>query len=489
MVQPVRAAERPARARPSTPPASQTFFSPAADLPWYLLGQVASARLLGFVIGAVHGVNLLLLSAIARRLLPVERPAVRWLAALALAALGMASAAAVSEIGTVMNDLLVSLGALGSLLLVLRAWPVLAAGAPGAARRAAWAGAPVGLAVGAKLVAAPYGVAVVAAFAALPGPWRRRAGLALCCAAGAAVPALLLLGPWGWYSWVHTGNPVYPFFNDLFQAPGLGPGGHRDLRWVPHALGEWLVWPIVVALDPARFSEIPLRDLRLALAYLLLPALLLARLAWPRRPALRPGAGYLFLLMAVGYLCWLLVFSYVRYAIPLDMLAPLALALALLALPLPRPAAWAGIAALAVLLVATTRYVDWGRMPWTARFIEAKAPPLARPGDSIVLLVGGPGGLVIPSFPPAVPFLKLEPPPGIGWHGDTPWRRLIRARLAARPGADLYLLTSPDAAGPAAELLPEYGLAPGPAAACRPVWSNIGGDWLRLCPLERRPAG
>jgi hypothetical protein len=467
----------------------QTYFSPALDLPWYLLSAVAPAPILGFVIGAVHGINLPLLVAIAHRLLPVESPGRRWLAALGLASLGMAGAAAVSEIGTVMNDLVVSIGVLGSLLLVLRAWPDLA-GAPlaRAGRRAAWAGVPVGLAIGAKLVAAPYGVALVAAFAALPGSWPRRVGLAACCAAGAAVPMLLLLGPWCWHTWVHTGNPVYPFFNGLFHAPGLGPGGNRDMRWFPHGLGEWLGWPIVFALDPLRLSEIPLRDFRLALAYVLLPALLLVRLLLPGRRALPPAAAYLFLLMAVGYLCWLAVFSYGRYSMPLAMLAPLAVALALLALPLPRRAAWAGVLAMAAILVGTTRYPDWGRIPWSTRFVEAAPPPLARPGDSIVLLAGAPLAFIVPSFPASVPFLQLEPPAGIPWEGDTPWHRMIGARLAARAAADLYVAFGQPSLARLPALLAAYGLALGPEAGCRPVPSNFSGpDWLRLCPVVRVP--
>jgi hypothetical protein len=437
----------------------------------------------------VHSVNLLLLIGIAERLLPVKAPWPRWLAAIGLAALGMASAGVVSEIGTVMNDLVVSIGVLGSLLLVLRAWPVLAAAPLSAAlRQAAWAGVPIGLAVGGKLVAAPYGVALVAAFAALPGGWHRRAVLALGFAAGAAVPVLLLLGPWCWHLWSLTGNPVYPFFNGLFRSPWAGLAGNRDMRWFPHGLGEWLAWPIVFARDPGRISEVPFRDFHIAAAYLLLPPLLVLRLLLPRRPSLPPGAGYLFLLMAAGYLCWLVLFSYVRYAAPLAMLAPLALALAVLALPLPRPAGWAAVLALAAALAGGIRYLDWGRVAWSDRFIAATVPPLARPDDTIILMASSPTSFVIPSFPPEVPFLRLEAPVGLRLDPGSPWLRRVKERLEARPTADLLVLVlGLDRARLAARLAP-YGLAPGPEEGCRPIPSTITPpEQIRLCPVVRQP--
>src|SRR5689334_18038774 len=50
----------------------QSYFNPTIDLPYYFMMQSLPVRLVGFVMGYVHGLNFLLVLAIARRLLGAQ---------------------------------------------------------------------------------------------------------------------------------------------------------------------------------------------------------------------------------------------------------------------------------------------------------------------------------------------------------------------------------------------------------------------------------
>src|ERR1700688_351004 len=52
------------------PAGLQSFFSPLLDIPWFILGRALPALLIGFLLGAVHSANLILIYFISARLLP-----------------------------------------------------------------------------------------------------------------------------------------------------------------------------------------------------------------------------------------------------------------------------------------------------------------------------------------------------------------------------------------------------------------------------------
>ena len=158
------------------PAVFHTFLNPALDVVFYAAVETLPPRAVGFGLGAIHGVNIILLFLCARRVLA------RWGAGVAgqapnllpafLAVTGFGSAAAMGTLGSWHHDLIASLFFLGALLVLLRReggmtlW------------RAAAAGLLVGIGLGLKLTLAPFVVAIVAAPLAGPGPVRDRlAGL------------------------------------------------------------------------------------------------------------------------------------------------------------------------------------------------------------------------------------------------------------------------------------------------------------------------
>ena len=92
------------------PAQTPTFYNPTMDLPFYLLATRFPARLVGFLLGMVQGLNGVLLFALAYRLLRLENPLYRTLAAIAIAIVGLLGGGTLAELGTTFYDNVISLG-------------------------------------------------------------------------------------------------------------------------------------------------------------------------------------------------------------------------------------------------------------------------------------------------------------------------------------------------------------------------------------------
>jgi hypothetical protein len=456
-----------------------------------VLGSALPARALGFIIAAVQSINLLLLYGLGLVMLPIERRLAREAIALMLATVGMCGGMSLGLLGTTFIDSIVTIGILGSLLAVVAWLPVLTAAPPAqAALRAALAAIPAALAVAGKLTVGPFVVGLAAGFLVIEAPVRRRLWLLLWFGVGGAITAAVALGPWLLQVWSMTGDPFYPFYARFFQSPFGGDAWDIRSRWLPSSARQALYYPLVIGVFGQRVAEVPFMDFRLLAAYVVVPAALGLRLLRPAaaRPPLPAGLGYLVVVMTVGYVLWLTMFSYYRYAVTLELLAPLAIVLAVAALPLPRPLRIVAAVAIMAGLALTTKPADWGHLPWTERLVEVSVPPIASPATATVLLMGQPISYVVPSLPAEVAVIGLDI---AYWDGGNPaaWARLIRARLASRSGP-VYGITF---AGKEAELgraAAPFGLALD-AARCQALATNLPSaglpsvNPLSFCPLER----
>jgi hypothetical protein len=469
-----------------------SFYVPYVYVPWYLLGTWLPARALGFVIGAVQSVNMLLLYGLGRRLLPIASPLWREATALLVAFAGMTGGMSMGLLGTTFADSIMSLGILGSLLMLVAWQPALRkAPAHEAAWRVALCAVPAALALAGKMTAMPFIAGLAAGFVVLEATPARRLWLLLWFGIAGTLVSALTLGPWLWHVYAATGDPFFPLYARSVHSP-LGGDGWTFNQWMPHSRRELIVYPLVIARDGTRVAEVPFTDWRFALAYLLVPAALLLRVLMQPgpRPPLPAGARMLLATMAVGYALWLFLFSYYRYAVTLELLAPLAIALAIFVLPLPALLRAAALGAVLVTLALTTHAAKWGRLPWSKRFIEVSVPPIDSPATATVLLLRQPISYIVPSLPPAVAVADLDL---ASWGGGNPqaWQRLIRAKLAAR-GGPVYGVINVGGEGALAEAAAPFGLTL-QAAGCRPMPSNMPSagmpqyKQLLLCPFSRQP--
>lgn len=419
----------------------QSYFNPLLDLPYYLLNRWLPAPAVGFVMGWLHGLNFILLLAIARRVLGQAADTARL--PLLLAAVGMCGAGFLSELGNSMGDNMTALLTLSSVYLVLRGWDHLPAWSARTAQTVLLAGFVMGLGAGLKPTNVTYAAALCVALLALPAPLRVRLGAAV--ASGCAIVAgMLVSAGWWWLTmWERFGNPLFPQFNNVFRSPLAQQMGVIDIFHLPRSATEALFWPFVFTKDVLRVSEIVMKQAILPALYVLAIVFALTWLAERfggkrAQSALSPRARFLLVFGLVAYLAWMKVFGIYRYLVPLELLAPL-MAWILVERIVQRPVA-ARVAGwlLTVTTLVVFPFMTWGHAGWAATGFSASLPAFDRPASSIVFTAHAhpPMGWLASFFPADVRVVAL----GSGFPESPAYLERIQAAIAERRGPHYVML-------------------------------------------------
>lgn len=418
----------------------QTYFNPTLDLLYYGLHQWLSPPAAGFVMGALHGMNFVLLFGIARCLTGVDRGARLPLLLACACILGPGFR---GELGNTMGDNTTALLVLGALYLMLSRWDALADPVAKAVPVVLGAGLLVGLGTGLKLTNAPYAVALLLACLALPLPWRRRLMLAVLFGIG-GLAGLALTGGWWFHKmWQMFGNPLFPQFNNIFHSPWATENGVIDAYFLPRTLREYVLWPFIFAADSGRVTEVATRLVMWPVAYVLFAvsglALLLRRWRGARVPSIGPRARFFLLFVGLSYLVWMRTFSIYRYLVALELLVPLAIWLLWRAIALQERTAHrlAGVT-LVVLLLCAIPTPRWGNALWGERAYSAEVPPFPAPARSVVFIAQPepPMAWLATMLPPQLKFIGV----GTGFPESPAWRERMRQAVAERAGPHYVLL-------------------------------------------------
>jgi hypothetical protein len=454
----------------------QSFFNPVLDVPYYLLmaGPLEHAPgWLAAVQGLWYGLLVFFVYRITMTMAHLQdrTPGLAdWLAIV----MGATGTMAVSQAGLTSNEVPVACLVLASIACVLHGLPCSRSKSP-----LSWllAGLLAGLAAGLKPSAIVYPLA--AGFAALLAlrPRRLAARTFLVLASGSALGFLLSYGAWAWHLYQATGNPVFPMFNQVFHSPWGPPGSMTDRRFMPRDAGQWLAYPFYwLRRTQSVVTEVRFADPRYALSFL---AVLALALTAPRRRAqgTTPASLALAWLSAfwmLAYLGWLLLFSILRYAIPLEALSGvLVLHVARRLWPATEAQAVRGVLGISLLAcLSLTHYPDWGHVPFSRQTLELDAPKL--PDHSLVLLVGMPVAYLAPFLPQGTDVHYA----GVNWLvGASRGRRLYDevADRAQRHRGPLYALYSSDVTAADRALLLQL-LPDRRDRHCHPVRSSLERD-------------
>jgi len=469
------------------PAQTQGFLNPTADLLFYALTSSIlneTPRIIAFIMGAVHGINAVLILAIAFHVLrPTdlrERSMLRTVALL----MSISGAGFVSLLGTTTDDLFNSIFVLGSLLCILRLAE--RAGERGAWRGFAWSGLLAGIGIGLKYTSAVFipGLSLVALIAAIR---HKIAGGPVVFGVAAMLGFLAVVGDHLLTLWHAFGNPVFPFLNHIFQSPYYEPVSIRDTRFLPHDLWQLIAYPFYWAKTNSYLvSEPPFRDWRGAFAYVAIAAGLLTLAASHLcRGRFRNdvfsethGLGLVFSFVIVSYFFWALGFSVYRYAVVLEMLTGIVTMGALIWLFEVRRLRIVVAIVLLMIAITTTVYLDWGRGPFGDKYIDVRVPHL--PVDSIVLIsTREPVAYFIPFAAPTAQFVGIEN----DFLELTQSNRLASEvkRVMQTPGRPKFILNVGEFHSDELNaLLEKFGLRLS-ASPCQPIRSNLEEIPLSLC--------
>jgi hypothetical protein len=461
----------------------QTYHSPFNDLPYYLLVRAGlSSWVIAILLAVPAAVALSCLSVVARRLLPGQPMTI--VCVVLVAATG---AAVFPTIGTTMSEWHVYalfLAAIGLALNTIDPTPT-----PGESSvRWIACGLLAGLAVGLKFTAGCYALGLAGLVLTIPGQWTTRLQRVVLLAFGGLVGVAIVFGPWGVELWNRYGNPLFPYFNDVFKSTWVLPIRHSDERFVVTSVTALLTLPWRLMLEShGLVAELPLRDWRLGLG---LPALAwLAFAPNPRSHTTKMAWRALLAFVVVSYCIWAEQFGIYRYAGLLEMLA----SLALIGWAAQVGRKWGPFAVViaALTVVGTTVWPDWQRRPHGMPAVLADMPPL--PLQSMVVIASvEPVAYIVPSLPPDVPVVSLvnnfmRPGP------DASNLQLFATERVRKHHGPLWLVwnkTIPDEryfdGAPIADMMRELGFV-ADLRDCRPIESELDRDTLALCRLEKLP--
>ncbi len=460
-----------------------TYYNPLLDVPFFWLATHTHAWVALAVLGAVQGANIVPLYLIARALFRIPEKA---LIAGVLSLICMTGGLTISLAGTTYYDNVLSVALLGGLALIITNREVLANGPlKQGAMIAAAAGFLTGMAAGLKLPMAPYTIGFAAALAVLPGDAKHRSTRLLAGAVGGVLGVVLFAGFWWWRLYELTGNPQFPYFNDIFHSPLAPATTFRDTRFLPDTLKQALLYPFLFSIDWRVANDLPFHDIRVGLAYvavLLTLPFTIFRLHARRGLVAIETTFALFAWAGVSYAVWISMFAIYRYILTLEMLAPIVIVAAIGLWPVSRPIRLSAMGIVLILALATTRAGILERAPLDEPYVQVLLPPIPEPAHAMVLMVGeAPMGFIVPSLPPQIPVLRID-----GWlmqPGDgSKLTEIARARVTAHKGA-FYLIANPYEMGRARDALTAYDLAVG-WLQCRDIETNLGGPY-RFCPVER----
>lgn len=469
------------------PAQAQGFFNPIADLFFYALTSSIlndTPRIVAFIMGAVHGINAVLILAIASHVLrPFQLRERSTLRAVALL-MGVSGAGFVSLLGTTTNDLFTSIFMLGSLLGVLqlaerasecRAWFGFA-----------WSGLLAGIGIGLKYTTAVFipGLSLIALIVAIR---HKTAGGLIVFGVAVMFGFLAVAGHHLLTLWQAFGNPVFPFLNHIFQSPYYEPESIRDARFLPRDLWQLLAYPFYwTKTNSYLVSELPLRDWRGAIAYVAIAAGLLTLAASRvckkcRRDGVfaeTRGLGLVFIFIVVSYFFWELAFGIYRYAVALEMLTGVVTMGALIWLIEDRRLRIIVAIVLLTIAATTTVYLDWGHGQFGDKYVDVRVPQL--PVNSVVLIATWePIAYFIPFAEPTAQFLGIENN-YLELSQNNKLASEVR-RIMQTPGRPKFVLSVGEFnSNKMNSLLERFGLRLS-ALPCQPIRSNLEVHALSLC--------
>jgi hypothetical protein len=461
------------------------------NVPWYLAARHWPPQAVVFYLGALHGVALWLVGAIAWTLTAQSGRLRLPLTAVAVV-VGFLAPATMTEFGTTFGDLPTAILILGAILVVLRRDPTTFS-----ARAAVFVGFLLGAAVGFKLTNAVWFIAALPAVAV----WTRSRGSRLAKQLGAALlgavgGALATGGYWWWLMWDRFDNPLFPFYNGVFGSSYGWIENQRDDRFLLSPL-EALLMPLRMAVGgyPSEFEG---RDIRWALiAELAIVALVVWRIQArrgepaPSRLTTSPARRFLLTFAAVGWVAWLLQFGIARYLVPLELLSGILL-ICLADLVTSRSAVKAAlVAGGAVLSGALVVVPAFQHTHWGETWFQFATPELARQPDTLVVfptdaplahaLVAFPSDTMAVQAPTIYRVYGMDDPPRYTSRADDEVRQAIVGHqgpiVAVTPWEKPYL-------NQARRVATKYGKSL-PVQDCEPMHSLYGN--FAVCPWVPAP--
>lgn len=307
------------------PASLNTYLNPTLDFLTYFLINTFPPRLVGFTLGAIHGMAVWLVFNIALLYLPKNINS--FYIALIVTAVGAYCPQFIHGFGLFFGDITVGIFVLTSFYLIAKMLLT-------HQKSSLWlfSGLLLGLGLGLKLTTAFYYASTLFSllFLYLFQQEVIRLKSILFWVIGSAVGFIITAGYWLLFLWEKFQNPLFPFFNKIFHSPYYPEINWEFTEYFPQNVWEWIFYPFFFSLNGSRVDMFFI-DLRLPILYvlfILVGLIYLFNLYKNKQNIFESIAEkWLILFFLFSYFFWELSFSILRYAVILEMLVPLLIVL------------------------------------------------------------------------------------------------------------------------------------------------------------------
>jgi hypothetical protein len=121
------------------------------------------------------------------------------------------------------------------------------------------------------------------------------------------------------YSYIGTGNPVFPFYNGIFNSSYIAADNFKDMRWGPKTIIEYITWPLYIFFHPDRTSELSVYSGRLTIGVISIVTYIVFSIFNKQQRSKNAVYSVIFLLLST--FLWVVSTGYIRYALFLEIIA------------------------------------------------------------------------------------------------------------------------------------------------------------------------
>jgi len=428
----------------------QSFLNPLLDIPFFIAVYYLniSPVLIVFILGGIHGINTWLIHNLVyfslRNSANLYKKVFSTLAALT----SVFGAGYLSELGATMNDNIISIFVLTSLLILnysfaqnkILKW-----------QNILLSGFILGCGVGLKLTAAIYAVALVVGILSVGNNIREKFLNALIISTGILCGFFFSAGYWIIQMWRNFSSPLFPFYNDIFHSPYARFERYKDGRFSPQDIWQHFLYPFYFIRRKYSHlvAEVDFSDVRLAIVYIIIVIFIIFFIfnfiRSRKTSTIRVNLEFIHVLLpffVISYILWQETFSIYRYVIPLELLSPV-LVIGLLGyiLPSPKSLLWICLAIFTIMIL-TVKPLNWGRInKIPSSYFGIEKQSLLKYNKSIILTSYGPNSFVIPYFPSNSKFIGISNYiPKEGLFKNTLMEKKIKNILQNPKNNNIYLL-------------------------------------------------
>lgn len=467
------------------PAGIQTYYNPFLDFPYYYMTKYLNdyPRLINFLQAQYYGLSIFLVYKISS-ILFIKKGIEKAFLILFSVLIGATGMVGILEIGTAFNDIQVAVFVLTSVYLLLKY--LFTEDSKKRSLIIFVSGLLLGIGTGFKLTGAIFAISMFLTLCCLYKKYNSPVKILFYYFSGVVLGFLLIDGYWLYLNFVKFGNPLFPYYNNIFKSPYVLLQNYTDKRYFPENLMQWIFFPFYWHNNAIKINfvfEEQFRDFRYAAVYISVLIIAFSNFIFNFKKSFNKNflkeyfkennVSFIILFVFFSYITWLCQFSIIRYFVPIEFISGIIILIAIIYLKsiLKSSRMYIGLWVFTVIfLLSTTVHCFSYRKAFDDKFFEFE--DLKLPDNATVLILGGyPSSIWIPYQNPKARFIGLSGNGAYSFVQSEYTKNRIK-NLIKKNRHNIYLLYSDFKPAPLnMDMVNEY--VDMNEFSCRPVYNNL----------------